>query len=200
MCARCAVRFHIKINMTVYYITYIKYIHVGVCDNFSLTEIRHASQESTMLCRWTIRCNYRHNTTMPGQGRPKKDSSKAGKPAPTKKRVRSKKERRALREAKAAASKIAEQMMDDGTVATEHETDEEDETDDEAEGVDDCESDDEDFQPPEPKRQEDRKEMGLLWANQEEIRTFIKVCYIYEFKEPPEEDWVPIISIIHDVS
>ena len=76
-----------------------------------------------------------------------------------------------MREAKAAASKIAEQMMDDGTaskiaeqmmddgtVATEHETDEEDETDDEAEGVDDCESDDEDFQPPEPAKEARRQE------------------------------------------
>lgn len=39
-----------------------------------------------------------------------------------------------------------------------------------------------------------RKQTGLMFCSQAEIRTYIKVAFIYEFNEPAEEDWDHYVS------
>ena len=43
----------------------------------------------------------------------------------------------------------------------------------------------------------EREEQGLLELNEEMIRTYVAVCYIARFDEPPKEEWREIIAEIH---
>jgi len=57
------------------------------------------------------------------------------------------------------------------------------------------ESDDEEYTPGSDKKLtiEERKELGMAFASQEEVRTAVKVAYILEYDEPDESDW-PVIA------